>query len=285
MKILLFAAVCCIVIPIYGQEKSPKETPNTQRSAAQQPSPAPFPTTAQGRPVNENAFQQQGYAGSGETKGYFSRLISPESLPNLILCFIGAAGVMAAVYTLGKMEAQVEEMRAQSNQVKESVALAKDTAERQLRAYVCIASGLVKFRHPGIPEAQVDFANYGQTPAYDVHSWIHMWIESHPLRIVLPEPPRGFEMSTAVLPPGGQPHSLAIDKKPPVQEDARGLLCTSQGTIYIYGMIRYRDAFGKERTTRYRLICGGSQGGKSETASDGTVTARLQPDIEGNEAT
>jgi len=145
--------------------------------------------------------------------------------------------------------------------------LASDTAERQLRAYICVSGALMKFKGPTVPEAQVHYGNFGQTPAYDVRSWIHMWIERHPLKVELPEPSEGFQMSTTVIAPGARPHFHIIKKEPPVPEQVVSLLGTLEGTIYVYGEIRYRDIFKKERITRYRLIYGGPSGARCPTSS------------------
>lgn len=82
-------------------------------------------------------------------------------------------------------------------------------------------------------------------------------------------------MATSIIPPGGST-DIDMPKEPPVPEESVHLLGTSEGTIYVYGKLMYVDAFGKERTTKYRLIYGGR-----EKPTEG----RMGPDIEGNEAT
>jgi hypothetical protein len=57
----------------------------------------------------------------------------------------------------------------------------RDTAEKQLRAYVCVDSAVLRFPQPDVPEAQVHFRNCGQTPAYGVRGWIHTWFAEYPL--------------------------------------------------------------------------------------------------------
>ena len=155
-----------------------------------------------------------------------------------------------------------------------SVGQMRDTAQRQLRAYLCIAGGQMRFPSPDAPEAEVMIKNFGQTPAYNVRQWIHMWITDHPLRAALPEPPQDFKMSVDVLGPGSY-STMLMPKQPPVPAASIPLLGTSEGTIFIYGEVRYRDVFGKDRFTKYRLIYGGQAG-----VHDG----RLKPDSEGNEA-
>jgi hypothetical protein len=162
--------------------------------------------------------------------------------------------------------------------------LASDTAQRQLRAYICVSSALLKFLRPEVPEIQVHLKNSGQTPAYDVTGWIHMWIEEYPLKVLLPEPPEGFQRSREIIGPASI-RTYIIAKKPPIPTESLPLLGTTRGTIYVYGEVRYKDAFGCERFTKYRLIYGGSEGvRKSKPDADGLATAFLKPDREGNES-
>ena len=162
----------------------------------------------------------------------------------------------------------------QARQLRQTNEVMKDTAQRQLRAYICISGGTIKFDRKDAPVAYVEYKNSGQTPAYDVCSWHHIWIAAYPLTEKLPEAPKSFITSRSIIPPGGHAF-MVIPKDPPVCERAVHLLGTPEGTIYIYGEIRYRDAFGVERFTKYRLMYGGPEGIHSE---------HLKPHTEGNEA-
>jgi hypothetical protein len=160
----------------------------------------------------------------------------------------------------------------------------KDTAQRQLRAYVCVSSVLLKFPKPNVPEIQVCLKNSGQTPAYNVRGWIHMWIEEYPLRIVLPQPPADFQKSRQVMGPDCACTFVNV-KDPPISVQSLPLLGTTKGTIFGYGEVQYKDAFDIERYTKYRFIYGGREGvRKSKPDSAGVVTALLKPDTDGNEA-
>ena len=68
---------------------------------------------------------------------------------------------------------------------------------------------------------------------------------------------------------------MAIPKEPAVPAAAVSLLGTQHGTIYVYGEVRYRDIFGTERFTKYRLMYGGAEGERS---------GKMKPCDEGNEA-
>lgn len=91
-------------------------------------------------------------------------------------------------------------------------------------------------------------------------------------------------MGMAVLAPGAKPYVLVVEKNPPVPMNVIRLVGTTEGTIYVYGEIRYKDIFQKERLTKFRLIYGGPGGTRNKT-ENGIVTALLNPDTGGNEAT
>jgi len=158
----------------------------------------------------------------------------------------------------------------------------RDSSQRQLRAYVCLDSGMLAFEENAF-EAQVHMRNCGQTPAYKVRQWMHVWIESYPLQVTLPEPTQDFPMSVAVLPPDGE-HIMA--REPGIQPPAPAVtLGGPHRTVYVYGKVSYRDIFGKEQRTEYRLVFGGADGGRKKINDDGQLIGLLQPDSEGNEAT
>jgi hypothetical protein len=163
-----------------------------------------------------------------------------------------------------------------------ALALSTDTAQRHLRAYVCVATGGVRFKAPNLPEAEIQVKNYGLTPAYDVKMWLHTWIEEFPLKVALPTPAGGFNMSAAILAPNEKPHVL-ISGDAPVPAENVHLIGTPKGTIYIYGEIRYKDVFGVERHTKYRFIHGGAEG--TVRRQDGKIPyGFIKPDSQGNEA-
>ena len=155
--------------------------------------------------------------------------------------------------------------------------------EKQLRAYICVSKGLLKLDRPESPEAQVYFKNGGLTPAYDVRQWIHIWIEEWPLKVALPMPGEDFQMAASIVPPGGE-SILILAKEPPVSPQSVHLIGSKVGTVYVYGEIRYTDAFGKKRRTKYRLHFGGQHGGRKGKDALGFPIGYLQPDMEGNEA-
>src|SRR5579862_4293549 len=107
----LIAAICCVVITIYGQKAATKAAKNQQDSANSQPpkNPAINVDTVNVNTLNvakqENA-PDKAAQNTNKPPSYFRRLVAPENLPNLILCIIGAAGVIAAISTLRTLRDQ-----------------------------------------------------------------------------------------------------------------------------------------------------------------------------------
>jgi len=177
---------------------------------------------------------------------------------------------------------QEAQMIQAGKQTERIISQMNETTQRQLRAYICVSTALLKFQRPDVPEVQIHLKNFGQTPAYDVSGWIHMWIEEYPLSIALPEPPEAFPKSKEIMGPNCV-RIFVNAKNPPIPTQSLPLLGTVKGTIFAYGEVRYKDAFGVERYTKYRLIYGGREGVRNRTVK-GVVTALLKPDTDGNEA-
>jgi hypothetical protein len=169
-------------------------------------------------------------------------------------------------------------------EAKNSLSLSRDTAQRQLRAYVCVESAFLKFPERNITEPRVYFKNSGQTPAYNVRGWIHTWFAEYPPQEVFPVPPHDFVMAKTILGPGTKTTFVAARKS--VEPQLAEFLGTPQLTLYVYGEVHYNDAFGIDRTTKYRLIHGGPEGIRKITGKDGMAEKWiLMPDTHGNEAT
>jgi hypothetical protein len=160
--------------------------------------------------------------------------------------------------------------------------LLRDTAQRQLRAYVCQSAGMLKFYGTNLFEAQVTIKNFGQTPAYDVQQWMHISIGEHPLRVALPDPPQDLQVSVGIIPPTVE-HWM-VGQMNAGTSAPELVLGTPRRTVYVRGRIRYRDAFGERRQTDYRLIFGGPEGARRRLDAEGAPIGLLQPDVEGNGA-
>jgi hypothetical protein len=92
----------------------------------------------------------------------------------------------------------------------------QDTAERQLRAYMCMHGGgirLVKFQEQMFIEGYVRLKNFGQTPAYDHRSWVRIEVRnaSQPPFDILAE-----GLTKAVISPNGEANTTLADLLTPL---------------------------------------------------------------------
>lgn len=140
---------------------------------------------------------------------------------------------------------------------KRAADIADVATKTQLRAYVLPhEAGFVMDEKHNI-SITLRIKNFGQTPASDVKSWIHSWIESYPLSIELPQPGDDFEMGQAILAPGAyfnvnQPHGC------PVSLFSFREIENGRAALYVYGRIVYLDRFGKDQTSTYMFFCRGT---------------------------
>jgi hypothetical protein len=157
---------------------------------------------------------------------------------------------------------------------------AEDTAERQLRAYVSVDKArVIGVNGSQQPKAHVVIKNYGQTPAYELLHWTGMEVETWPH-------PDNFDfvlgtLAKHTLGPGAFIHGYQdrFLKGPPralTTEQHAGLRDKSMA-LYVFGEIRYKDAFRKTRFTKYKMMIGGPVG---MDESGALVTCE-----EGNDAT
>jgi len=143
----------------------------------------------------------------------------------------------------------------------------QDTAERQLRAYVFVESAQVVnvIDGTGSPEAHVTIKNYGQTPAYELVNFSGFAIDEYPtpptLNLTIDDKKFGASGKTAMaLGPGCESFSITPSQARPVPTEVRSEFISGTRIAYVYGEVRYKDVFGTERRTEYRLMMGGPAG-------------------------
>jgi hypothetical protein len=153
---------------------------------------------------------------------------------------------------------------------------AEKTAERQLRAYVFATAARVRHFAINEPvEIEVLIRNTGQTPAYGVYHCMSIAMSNPPLRLDeldFSDAPKGAmgpaEVSSSFA-------HFGPDYKLP--EGSFRAVRSEKAALWVYGEIRYEDAFGKPRWTKFRFIYTGN------TVTDPPGGMAL--DAEGNEAT
>jgi hypothetical protein len=153
---------------------------------------------------------------------------------------------------------------------------AEETSERQLRAYVFAVAGRVRRFAVNEPvEIEVRFENTGQTPAYGVH---------HTMNIAMCDPPLPLHELDFTNPRkdamGPRKSSSSFASFGPDYKLSQGHFAAVQSeeaAVWVYGEIRYEDAFGKPRWTKFRFIYVG------DFVTD--PPGGMATDTEGNDAT
>ncbi len=202
--------------------------------------------------------------------------------PSWIETFEWPDGVTAwaLVMTLLVVTWQSAEMSATTKATEKSVALAADTAKRQLRAYLCIDKSLVKFTEDGGLEGQLHLQNGGQTPAYDVMTWYCSMIREFPLAGPTIPPPANLPLSKGIIPPEG--HRIIVTTKIPQKKLIWGDTGQMRSAFYVYGEACYKDIFGDIHTLEFRLFCGGLAEPRITVDDKGAKIGLLHMDTEGN---
>src|SRR3954452_14238024 len=249
--------------PKVEPERQPDNRAQPQEKAAPEPHrPAPAPTGAP-------SVSPSGDHGEGHSKASEGSENASESWTIFGTKFkVGES--LLVVFTALLFFATLGLWLATRNLVQE----AKRTGERQLRAYVHVIR--VEVRHlAGMAEFFVEYKNHGMTPAYNVRV-----SNCHGLTPNPPDPAffqafLGFA-SHGTLGPGGVTHQRKLADRQLTDAESVGL---EDGllALWVYGEIKYRDAFGQERTTAYRNLLSRDV----PLGADG----RMSLAAEGNEAT
>jgi hypothetical protein len=137
-----------------------------------------------------------------------------------------------------------------------TVSVMRDTAQREMRAYVGIYSGAVHlFDLSGGGKAirvNVDFKNEGPTPAYDFTTWIKCPVIMGPDAVPFGAPtPISERSGTSILAPHTMAHThwtFAVS-----DEDLSALQAGTK-RIFAWGGADYTDAFGHARYFRFRCL-------------------------------
>lgn len=265
---LLVAAICCVVIPVNGQKTTAKPNANQKASAKTQ---APANSTINVDTVNVkklNLTQQTNTSDKTEqnvnkSPSYFRRLIAPESLPNLILCIVGIAGVFVAVCTVKYIAAQARFMRHQNailrHQTRANTRAAKAAESAAIearrttqiiidkeRARVHVEIGMFSLGHPNDPP-NVSGVSYtvqcnGTTPASIVRTSVKIALKTLQNTPVC-QSDAAMNMA-AVLIPNDKGFERITNLAGVAGTDAQSRFMKGDLYAYCHGWIIYKDIFG-----------------------------------------
>ena len=135
-----------------------------------------------------------------------------------------------------------------------TVKIMKDTAEKQLRAYVAVLNTeIVNNASPAIPGRHVSIwmKNFGQTPATAIDYWIITAPEKFPLEINLVKPPGTTVHRAGVIAPD---HVFEVCAKIPLLTNGQEREITATHALYVYGEFHYTDAFSRRQVSPFRYM-------------------------------
>jgi hypothetical protein len=173
------------------------------------------------------------------------------------LAFAGL-GTIAFLYTL-KLARQANKHALSAVETAEAAnAISEDTAKRQLRAYIEVRAVYPRELEDGKPvPVCIELANCGQTPARNIAAMGQVFTGEYPLGPgapqapdTLPEDPRG-----SVGP--DLPVLLIYRTAQPYSSDFQEHLDSGKFGVWIHGVVRYEDIFGRRWHTRFNYVCGG----------------------------
>src|SRR5262245_6691709 len=125
----------------------------------------------------------------------------------------------------------------------------RESAERQLRAYICLYGGSIRLLQVGqqvFLEGYVTLKNFRQTPAYDHSCWIRMDVgdaSQPPFGIV------GQGLTKAIIAPDGEAN-LPVHWGPVSAQDLTDIRIEAK-RIFVWGESNYVDAFRKSRYFKF----------------------------------
>jgi hypothetical protein len=189
--------------------------------------------------------------------GYQSGIAVLGALLVVITIIYARWAAIAARDAANHAEASAKAANESAGYDREANQIARDHAELGLRANVLIDSVVVV---PGtsIFTARIVIKNYGQTPAYEARMWVGIDTDYFPLQKTLEAPAEDFRMAVSILGPGQMTQMDIPLRRHPTEEEWSDFK-KGDGAIYVFGGIRYRDAFKQPRTTKYRMFSSGEK--------------------------
>jgi hypothetical protein len=172
---------------------------------------------------------------------------------NWALVFVGLLAAIVAVWTLRIIARQTTATERAALAADETLKAAKETAERQLRAYVFPMDGRIHMAQNGQNSIQIVIKNSGQTVAFNCTSCMGAGVFAFPIPENLPTVTAEMGKSDFFLAPGAKTE-LGGELRYITPIEAVDIQGGTKG-IYAVGAIRYTDAFRLPRFVNFRMVC------------------------------
>ena len=262
---LLFASIH--VVSGQGQS-SPANRDEAHAKETKKPEPKPTTSSDSVVVIQQETATAQDNGAKNASKGYLARLIAPENLPNIVLCFVGIGGIIIALCTLKVIERQTrhiarqaQSMRYQTTHLKNSVTqatiaanAAKDSADALInseRAWVIVHAELAHDMGKFFIRPKV--MNLGKTIA----RIRKISVGGSAIQVGKPLPDIPVYQTSAdydfiLCPEQGFPE----EEIPRIPVDGENIPSFNQGVLklYAYILVEYLDLAERKRETGFVLI-------------------------------
>jgi hypothetical protein len=243
----IFAAIA--VIAVLGLLVVTLSKPNTERQQEQHQCQPAMQDGAQPLILADSQSQPKCEAGDNKQRNYWERFVYYVETRDKFFTAFGT--LIIAGFTVCLAFATIFLYFA----TRELVEGADKTAEKQLRAYVSLQSmeaTIYPFEQGGyVVFAHTEARNFGQTPAYGMTIQANATVDV-PTAIPFDDSQGNAKSAGAMTAFKDVGFQISQTQKI-TAEDAQAIR-DQKKIIFFWGAIKYRDAFGRDHTFRFRLI-------------------------------
>lgn len=194
---------------------------------------------------------------SAQQRAAFSGLVA--AVVSALALMATGIGIYYVRETLKATLKAVEDTSEATEAMREANVIARDSAERQLRAYIFLdeagSIGPFTFAVGEPPHGLVNIKNYGQTPAYDVVCQRGCIVGPWPIPddFEFPADDTGRFSGGTTLAPGVQTSFPIYKEGMSVMQAEFDEIISGASTLYVWGRIKYRDVMNVPRHTNFCL--------------------------------
>ncbi len=193
----------------------------------------------------------------GEHEGRSLKWTRRTAVAAITYTFFTGLIIIASGYSVYEAQRAVEVASRAADAATKQAAIAENTEKRQLRACVFVAATTMHdFVATKKPFVKVRIRNFGQTPAYEVT--VDLGINLRDLTALGSFADPGHQSPPTPLGPGVDIHPILTADRT-LDEPAIAAITANRSAYFVFGIIRYKDAFGKAHWSRVRWIFGADE--------------------------